>query len=405
MPILGSSDRAQLTYIPEVTFGVTPATTAANLRMTGESLSFNLTKVTDKEIRSDAQQVSTTTVNAQAAGDIKMHMQYGEYDRLLAAVMRTTWVVFGVNGVGATFTADFTATTITASAPTAGASIFTALQKGQWFRLTAPTTVNDGLWLRVSASVAPTSTVITLDASTPCSIATATALCTVASSRISNGTTLTSFTIEKQYADVTQFFALTGMYPSKFATTFTSAQDTEGTFSFLGKKSVRSGATTFTGAPTASLAFDIQNAVTGVGNLWEAGIPLVSTYIKSMSMDLDSALRAQDAIGNLGLVGVGIGTFMAKGNLDVYFSDGSLYDKFLTDTYTSITISTKDAAGNGYVFCFPRVMLTNAKVEAGGKNTDLTASFQWEAYADINNAVAGLRKTVLIDRLGVAVLP
>jgi hypothetical protein len=124
-----------------------------------------------------------------------------------------------------------------------------------------------------------------------------------------------------------------------------------------------------------------------------------------MSMDLDSALRAQDAIGHLGLVGVGIGTFMAKGNLDVYFSDGSLYTKFLNDTYTSITISTKDSAGNGYVFCFPRVMLTNAKVEAGGKNSDLTASFQWEAYADTANAVAALRKTVLIDRLGVAVLP
>jgi Phage tail tube protein len=139
MPIATTS-RAQLRYIPEATFGVTPVSgNAINLRMTGESLSFNLTKESDKEIRSDRQMTSTTTVSAAASGDVKCHFQYAEYDKLLAGTMQNPFTVFGVNGVGATFTADFTATTITASAATSGASIFTNLQRGQYFKLNAPT--------------------------------------------------------------------------------------------------------------------------------------------------------------------------------------------------------------------------------------------------------------------------
>ncbi len=404
--VLASSDRVQLCYMPESNFGVVPVTgNPSNLRMTGETLDFNLTKESDKEITASAQLNSTTTINGQAAGDVKVHMQYGEYDRLLAAVMRTAWAVYGVNGVGATATCDFAATTITAAVAPTGASAYTTLAKGQWFRLLAPSHANNGKLFRVSTVTAPTSTVITVDASTVLTTGSAVASTAVQTSRLVNGTTLTPFTIERQVNDVTQFFTFRGMYPSKFATAFAAAKLTEGTFTFLGKDMIRNVTTQLPGTAVASLAHDIQNAVSGVGNIWEAGVPLASTFIKSMTLDIDSALRAQDAIGTLGLVGVGIGTFMAKGSLEVYFADGNLFDKFLNDTFTSISLSTKDPSGNGYVFTFPRVQLTGAKISAGSKNADLMASFQYQAYADNANATAALRYTMFIDRFGVAVLP
>ncbi len=405
MPTLAASNRVQLRYVPEVTFGVTPATAPTNLRMQSNSFNYNLTKTTDKEIRSDGQQVSTTTTDAQASGDLKAHMQYAEYDRFLASVLRSSWTAFGTNGVGTTFTADYTATTITASIATSGSSIFTSLQKGQWFKLAAPTTPNNGLWLRVSTSVAPTTTVITLDASTPCSVASATTNCTISTSRLSNGVTLTSFTLENAFEDITQYIAYRGMYASKFSTSLASGQLTDATFSFMGKDSIRAGTTAFTGTPVASQTYDIQNGVTGVDHLWEAGVPLTSTFIQTMSMDVDSALRAQKAIANLGAVGMGIGTFVAKGSMTVYFADGALYDKFIGDTYTSLIVSSSDVSDNGYVFSFPKVMLTNGKVEAGSKDTDIAATFDWEAYADTANATAALQKTMFIDRLGPAVTP
>jgi hypothetical protein len=406
--VLASNNLVQMSYMPEADFAVIPVTgVPKNLRMTGESLDFQLTKENDKEINSSAQLTSSTTVNAAASGDIKIHMQYGEYDPLFASVMRTAWVAFGTNGVGATFTADITTTTITASVATSGSSIFTALAKGQWFRLVAPgNAANNGKLFRVSTVTAPTSTVITLDTNTPGVAASGVALCVVQSSRAANGVTLTSFTLQRESADTSSFFAYRGMYVSKFSTSFASSALTDGTFSFIGKDMLLDeSATQFPAAATASLPYDIQNGVRGVGNIWEGGSPLTGTYIKSMSLDIDSALRAQEAIGNLGMVGAGIGTFMAKGTLEVYFADGSMFAKYLNDTYTSITVSTQDKDGNGYVFTFPKVQLTGAKIQAGGKDSDLMASFDYTAYQDLGNAVPALRKTLFIDRVGVAVVP
>lgn len=401
---LASTNLAQLSLIPEDDFGVTPVTGAgAKLRMTGESLNFNLSKETDKEINAEAQLTSSTTVGADAGGDIKIHMQYAEYDPLFASVMRSTWDVFGTNGVGATFTADFTSTTITASVATSGTSIFTDLQPGQWFRLTAPSHANDGRWVRVSTSVAPTTTVLTLDANTTLATGTAVTLCKVATSRLTNGVVPTSFTIEKNFTDVTQIFAFRGMYPTKFSTSFASKQLTEGTFTFIGKEGERITTTSLPGSTAASQTYEIQNAVTGVGHVWEGTGPLTSTYIKSLSLDIDSQLRAQDAIGNLGMIGAGVGTFMAKGTMEMYFADGSMYDKFLADTYTQIILSTEDAAGNGYVFTLPRVQLMSGKIEAGSRDADLMASFEYQAYGDKANATAALRYAMFIDRLGAAV--
>lgn len=405
MPTLASANRVQLTYMPETVFGVIPATgTPKNLRMTGESLNFDLTKENDKEIEASGQQTSVSTVGAQANGDVKIHMQYAEYDPFFASVMRGAWTVFGTGGVGSVFIMTSTATTITASVATTGLNLFTLLQKGQWFKLNAPGDPNNGKLLRVSTVTAPTATVITLDVATPAVVATSVAGCSIATSRLANDVTLTPFTIERQISEVTQYMAYRGMYPSKFSTSFASGSLTEGTFTFLGKDMKRGTVTQLPGAGAESKTFDVQNAVTGVGNIWEGGAPLVGTSIKSLSLDIDSGLRAQDAIGTLGLVGVGIGTFVAKGSLEVYFADGTLFDKFMNDTFTSISLSTADKDGNGYVFQFPRVQLTAAKVMAGGRDTDLMASFEYTAYADKANTVPALRKTLLIDRVGAAVV-
>lgn len=406
-----SADLVQLSAIKEVTFGVTPvAGNGFNLRMTGESLEYNLTKTADKEMSADGQPNSTTTTNAAAVGDIKVHMQYAEYDPFLAGVMRSAWAPFGTSGIGATFSGTFTAgtlgtvaSTITASVATSGTSLFTSLQPGQWFRLNAPGAVGvDGMWVRNSATVAATSTVITLDVNTPIAAAAGIALCTIATSRLTNGVTKSSFSIEKQMTDINQFLIFTGLNVSKFSTSLTSAAQTEATFSFMGSRSTRAGATQLPGTPALSNTYDIQNGVAGVGNLWEGGAPLTATSIKTIAFNIDSKLRAQDALGSLGAVGMGVGTISCTGTVEVYFAVGTMYDKFVTDTYTSLVFSTKDTAGNGYVVTLPRVMLTGAKILAGGKNTDVMASFTYEAFADRQNAVPALRKTIIIDRLGAA---
>jgi len=406
MTIFAITNRAGLSYIPEATFGVTPVGgNGKSLRFTGESLDFALTKTGDKEIRQDRQESSSTTTDAKASGGIKTHMQYAEYDPLIAALLQTTIAAYGTDGVGTTFAATMTATTITAGVAPIGTSDFTTLRAGQWFKLNAPTGTNDGKWLRVSTITPPTTTVITLDVSTPALVEGPIAASSISSCRMTNGVTQSSFTLERSVNNIAVplFFTYKGYTVSKMAVSFASGSLTEPSFDFMGQNMVKGTAKVVPGVIAASQTYNIQNGVTGVGNIWEAGTPMTNTSIKKFDLSIDNSLRQQGALGTLGAVGIGSGTLKVTGAAEIYLADGALIDKFLADTYTSFTISTKDSAGNGYVYTLPKVMITKCTTVAGSKDTDMMLSITWEAKADLTNATAALRQTIFIDRLGAAV--
>lgn len=406
MSNLASTSRAQMRYILESVFGVTPSTgNPKNLRFVGESFDFALTKETSKEIRPDRQLTGAVTVDAKSSGDLNIHMQYAEYDPLLEALLLSSFAPFGTMGVSTSFAAAYTANTITATAAPTGTSDFTTLAPGQWFRVTHPTNPNDGKVFRVSLTVPATTTVLTLDASTVAVVSAGGAGAALQTSRLSNGVLERSFTVEKSFNDVSQFFAYRGQYVSKMMLKFASGALLDGSFSFMGRDAIRANATTLPGSPIASQTYQIQNAVTGVGQIWEGGAPLTSTYIKSLDLSFDNNLRGQNAIGNLGPVGIGVGDFAATGTFQAYFANGALFDKFRNDIYSALCISCQDSFGNGYVITHPRIMLMSCKVVASGKNGDVMADFAFTAFSDDANTNAALRKSTFIDRIGLAVAP
>ncbi len=402
MPTLASSNRAALAYIAEATFGTTPgAGTAKNLRFTGESFSFDLSKETSKEIRSDRQLSGATTVDASATGGFNFELQYREYDPFLAAVMGSDYVVYGVDGVSVTTTVAAAATTLTASVATSGASAWSTLQRGQWFRYSHVGTANDGKFFRVSTVTAPTDTVITLDASTPAAVVASTAGAFVQTSRLSNGVLQKFFSFERQLTDTAQYQLYKGMCANKMNWKFAAGALSTGSFDFMGKNMIRAAVTGLPSAGAASQAFEIQNGVRGIGQLWESTGPLTSTFVKSLELNVDNGLRAQTALGNLGAVGIGTGAFSVTGTLEAYFADGSLLDKFLADTYSAVTVGTQDISGNGYILTLPRIQQMSHKIMAGAKDQDIMASISFTAFSDDANAVAALRKTMFLDRVGV----
>lgn len=403
MSNLASTSRAQLRYRAETAFGVTPVSgNSKQLRMTGETLDFNLSKEKSKEIRSDRQNTSATTVDAQASGDVNIEMSYGEYDELLQALLMGTWAAYGTNGEGTTFSAAYAADSITAAVAPSGANAFTTLKKGQFFRVRHASNANNGKVFRVSKTVAPTATVITLDPGTPAVVVADSAGAYVQAARVMNGVTERSFSIEKELSDVAQFFIYRGQYVSKMALKFASAALLDGSFSFMGKDSARDDATMMPGTPADSLTYDIMNAVKGVGQLWEGGAPMAGVHIKSMDLNVDNNLRMQTAIGTLGAVGIGVGDFSASGSMQMYFANGAMYDKFIADEYSELVVSCQDAAGNGYIMTMPKMMVMTHKITSPSKNQDVMADITFECFNDAANADATLRKTFILDRVGTA---
>lgn len=405
---LASSSLVQVRYIKESVFGTTPvAGNPKNLRITGESLQFSLSKSSSDEINAYRAVTSMIATSAEASGSLNAEMQFGEYDDLMAGVLQSTWGAFGTNGLGVAFSATLTGTTITASAATTGTSLFTLLKAGQWFTLGGTGTANDGKLFRVSKVTPPTSTVITLDTGTPATPGGPYAATVLKVSRLSNGTTQPSYTIERASTDTSEFFAFRGMTPSSLKCSISSGSLSTMEFAFMGRDAVAANATTLPGVPVASQAFPIMSGVSGTAcALWAKGAPLAGTFVNSISLSYDNTLRAQSAICSLGSIGIGSGTINVTADLEVYFASGrAFYDEFLSNANMEIAFTAFDTQGNGYIFTLPQANISSYSLNAGGKDQDLMASISVTGLLDLGNADAALRKVMFIDRIGAALVP
>lgn len=401
-----SSSVEQLGYIPEATFGVTPASgNYKKLRMTGESLDYTISKEASEEINNTRTVSSMIPVGASASGAIEAEISYAEYDPLIEACLQSSFVEHGTDGVGTAFSGTFTTTAITASVAPSGNAAFTTLKKGQFFRLTAPGNGNDGKILRVSLTTAPTSTVITVESATPLVVGTGVTGCIVSSARLTNGATQKSFSIERQNSDITEYWCYKGMTVSSMDINVSSGARSTMSFNFMGKKAERATTTLLPGTAVESQTYDIHSGSTGPAcYIWVDNAPLAGTYIQSASITYDNTLRAQEAVCELGAIGIGSGTVSLTGTLEVYFANGNLFDKMVSNTNISFVLSTLDNAGNGYIITIPKASISTLTTQAGGKDQDMILSIEFMGLRDNANADATLRQLMFIDRVGAAVV-
>jgi hypothetical protein len=394
---LASTSLTQLRYIPETTPGVTPATgDCIDLRLTGESQDLAVQAETSKEIRSDRQTTDLVHVGASCQGGFNFELSAREYDAFIEAVLQGEWVDYGTGGKGAavSLSLDSSAGELEASSAPTGVNAFNRLAAGQWFRLTAPGDAADGAFLKVAAASGDT---ITVDAATPIPGAGARSVsaCVISASRASNGVNQRYFTVEKEFSDVGQFLAFRGMTPSKLSLSFEPGSIVNGSFEFLGfKASEMTSVSNLPGIPVPPQTYDVMNSVTGVGQLMEAGVPMTDTFIQSLSLDLDNALRGQTAIGHFGFVGIAAGTLIFTGSMRVYLKDGQAYNNFIHNRASSISWAVCDEAKNGYVITLPKIKFSGGKVVAGAINQDVMLEMPFTALMEATS-----RKTLFIDRL------
>lgn len=413
---LSASNRSQLSYKLE---GVYPTNFASPqggngslLNMLSESLDYTIKNESSKTIRSDRQVPDTVQVSASSTGGFAFEHQYREYDAFIQGVLQQDYTVYGTLGASAPLPAlTFTSSTITAGTATSGADIWTSLQANQWFSLKPPAAssqvVKDyfaGRVFRVSNVTPPSTTVITLDTATPINTTTAGTTmvlgAVMGSSRATNGSTMKSYTMEVQHADITQFRQYTGMIPAKMTLKLSVGAIVTGTFDFLGK-SFNLLQTSGMGTPTASQVFTPANATKGVFDIFEGGASIsATTYIKSADLSIDNTLRVQDACGVFGAAGIAAGTMQNTGKLSVYFADATMYGKLLSGAASSLSIPILDVDGNGYVYYFPRIKYTAAKVATGGLDQDNMLDMDFQALPDVAAGSATLGKSVVIYRVG-----
>jgi hypothetical protein len=326
-------------------------------------------------------------VGAQASGGLNFELSYNEFDTLLAATLQGSWLTAGAGGEQ-TITATFAspANTITASTGTPFANV----SAGQWIKISGAVNAANNGYVRVLTKTS--ATVLVLDKTLVAE--TSTASVKVSASRLVNGATQRSYSIEKR-------FVYRGMTASRMALNFQSGSLVTGSFEFMGKDSERKTASFLPGTPAASQTGTIMNAVSGVGAILENGTPLSNTtFISSLSLNVDNTLRAQNAVGVLGAAGIGSGSLKVTGSMEVYFADGTLYDKLANNTDSSLvwTVFDKaDGSGGGYAFNLPKIKFTEGRVQAGAINQDVMATMGFEAILS-----PAANAQILVDRFGPA---
>jgi hypothetical protein len=218
-------------------------------------------------------------------------------------------------------------------------------------------------------------------------------------STLINGTTLSSYSIEKGFSTQTsgvanEFFVFTGCVPNTMSLTLETGSIVTGTMGLVGKAQ-----TTYSGAalagfnnvvtsPVAATTSDVFNAVSML-TLTEGGSAIGN--VQSMSFDVDNALRQQRIIGSTSLAGIGSGNFSVTGTLVTYMDSMTLYNKFLNETASSI-VAVLDDGTNTYTITFPNVKYTTATVLAGSVDDDVIVELEWQAL--YHTATGGTAKIV-----------
>jgi len=203
---------------------------------------------------------------------------------------------------------------------------------------------------------------------------------TIRGSFLKNGTTELPFSIERFHDDKTQYFGFKGMVVNSMSITAAAASILTGSFDFLGKNATRGASSigaTYTSAPTN----DVLNAVSNVGSIMEGSTltALSGILIQELNFTLNNNVRGLQAIGTLGNADLGVGNVECTGALNVYFEDGSLYDKYIAGTESGMSFKVEDSSGNAYIFTFPRVKFMTDAVNVGGLNTDVMENLGWQA--------------------------
>lgn len=388
-----SAANGQLRYIEESTPGETPGSgNCSELRMTSPTTKASVTTTKSNEVRSDRLATGSARTDQNLDGGFNFELSGKEYDPFMESLLCSTFSHYGTGGLGATFTATTLTGSITAGVATSGADSFVNLSTGRWFKVVPPSGASQAVkdyfadrWFKTHASTAPTTTVITLDASTPIEapgIVSGVAGYKVSQSIIANGSTKKYFSLEYEMSDVAEFMLFAGMRANNMALNLDVGSLINGTFDFVGMSHDSDTTTALPGTPVASNTLEVMSAVTDVGTIYEGATDLLAdgSFIKSLKLNISNNLRGQKAIATYGNAGVGNGELALTGSLEMYFPDASYYRKWLAGTNTSLTFGMADSLGNGYLVEFPKVTFRDAGFNPGGRNDDVMLSLPFDAF-------------------------
>lgn len=224
---------------------------------------------------------------------------------------------------------------------------------------------------------------------------------------IENGSTFSSYSMQREYADLAgtsendgrdgAAARFLGMSVDSFNLEVTAGALLSGGFTFLGKRETAGARIDHDNDtdPNPGLGNAVMTSIDNVEKIIMGGVEYKATQVTIAYLNNG---RNRPEIGTLGAVDIGSGTIGLSGTIQAYYATAVEYNKFLAFTPTSLQIWFKDAVGNRYIFDMPMVKYSTGTRQAESQNTDVIANLGYTAFQD----AAETGKTLRITRLPAA---
>lgn len=371
MPFSQNS-RSGLSYITEVTFGVTPGTPAlVSLPVNSHSLDLAKDRVQGNEIQPDRMTRVDRHGNRSVSGEIAVDLRKADFDPFLESALMSAF---------ATSTAIATATATSAGGT---ATLTFTTQPSPPFPVGSAITV---------AGVTPTgfNGVFTVTACTTTSVsylnATAgpqTVAGTIVNRALKVGVTPKSFSIEDAAIDIAQFRLFTGMTVDTLAISIKPNTMISATFSMVGKDMTMAGTSLDAVKDPSSInqPFDSYSGALSLGNAAAAMTALAT--ITGIDFSISNAVTPTYVVGSASTPQLEFGMATIEGTITAYFEDASLINRFINETTSAFAVTVNDPSGaSNYTFHFPRVKINGASVPVEGMTGSRVITLPFVALYD-----------------------
>ena len=388
---MSSANQVKLAVAAETTFGTQLLTAGKQaVRFNSESLSSTVNDEDAAEINEERNITDVVPLGATHGGDIVTTLSYENLDIFMESVFYNAWADFGAT--------DDTGIAVDTSGNAQGISELEA-EVGDWIYIGGTGATGDVGWYRV--------TTITSDHPTKVLPAPKTAIAkgklSKSMARLKNGKSRKGFTLEKQFSSLGDtdsggkaFHLYTGAIANTLTMEFRAGATVGATVGLTALAHEASAATKFTGtAKTAKTGKLYSPADTGQVGIFTGGTTHLGSkpIITAVTVSITNNIREGEELGSLDVGDLIAGSFSAEGTVEMYFRDSDLYDRFLNrqDQEMAWVVHEPNDKYKGYGFYMPRVRMRNARIQAGGNDSDLIAQFDYRALGSSGTSPYSLK--------------
>ncbi len=372
---LASGASVGITYVAETTRGTTPSSpTMITLRTTSRNLNPSKGLLTSNERRSNRQVQDARHGFKQVSGSLGFELGMSDYDAMILAAMSDSAWTAGVS----TGTTSLTSVNATSKFTRASGSFLTdGIKKGDYI-----TTTGMGQTTTYFLVTAASALELTVSPAPVDNTADADEVITVQGRTADIGSTLSTFTFERQFADITQFQTFTGCAINTMSVSIQPESIVTANLDIVGMGFGNMSGTTLDATPTAASFTSPFSAFDG--SLYIDGV--AQTVVTGVDFQIQNGRGVQGVVGSNTSPDVFEGTAVVTGTLSYFLEDATLISLFEDETEAALSIKLDELGDTSdfHSLFFPRIKLNTSDIDPGQEGP-IVANATFQALYDSTN--------------------